>query len=118
MAGLAALYRMIRDVIHRPKLYDEHGNRVIDEVTGKPAFDETEWRRFEDLADDEQADGEELMDFLNEATAVIAARPRRRRGISSGSSPSTSPRSKASSSSLGTRAIDGMVPVRDIGRDL
>jgi hypothetical protein len=118
MAGMAAMYSMIRDVIHRPKLYDEHGNRVVDEVTGKPAHDESEWRRFEELATDEQADGEELMTFVSEAMAVISARPPKRRGISSASSPTTSPRSKGSSSSPVTHPqIDGLTDVRDIGRD-
>jgi hypothetical protein len=117
MAGMAAVYRMIRDVIHRPPLYDEHGNRVLDPVTGKRAFDESEWNRFEELATDEQADGEQLMAFVEEAMAVISARPRQRRDGSSQSSPGISPRSKASSSSPATREIAGMVPVRDIGRD-
>jgi hypothetical protein len=109
---------MIRDVIHRPKLYDDNGNRVIDEVTGKPAHDESEWQRFEELAIDEQADGEQLMEFVSEVMGVIAARPPKRRGISSASSPTTSPKSRASSSSPGMREIPGMVPVADIGRDL
>jgi hypothetical protein len=118
MAGLAAMYAMIRGVIHRPKLFDEHGNRVLDPVTGKPAHDESEWQRFEALAEDEGADGEQLMEFVSEAMAVISARPPRRRGISAPSSPSTSPKSKASSSSPVMREIPGMIPVRDIGRDL
>lgn len=118
LAGMAAMYRMIRDVIHRPKLFDDNGKRVVDEVTGKPAFDESEWRRFEEHATDEQADGEDLMEFVGEAMAVISARPPKRRGNSSASSPTTSPRSKGSSSSPATRpAISGMTDVRDIGRD-
>jgi hypothetical protein len=118
MAGMAAMYAMIRDVIHRPKLYDEHGQRVTDEVTGKPAHDESEWQRFEELAIDEQADGEQLMEFVSEVMGVISARPPKRRGISSASSPTISPKSRASSSSPAIRAIDGMVPVADIGRGL
>lgn len=118
MAGMAAMYAMIRDVIHRPKLYDEHGQRIVDEVTGRPAHDESEWRRFEELAIDEQADGEQLMEFVSEVMGVISARPPKRRGISSASSPTISPKSRASSSSPAIRAIDGMVPVADIGRDL
>jgi hypothetical protein len=112
------MYRMIRSVIYRPKLLDDNGNRVIDPVTGRPAFDESEWHRFEAHADDEQADGEQLMDFVVEAMGVISARPPKRRGISSASSPTASPKSKASSSSPVMREIPGMVPVRDIGRDL
>jgi hypothetical protein len=118
MAGMAALYRMIRDVIYRPKLFDANGERVIDEITGKPAFDESEWRRFEEHAIDEQADGEDLMEFVGEAMAVISARPPKRRGNSSAPSPITSPRLKESSSSPATRReISGMTNVRDIGRD-
>src|SRR4051794_13358253 len=118
MAGMAAMYAMIRDVIHRPKKFDDNGNRGMDEGTGRPAFDESEWRRFEELAIDEQADGEQLMEFVSEVMGVISARPPKRRGISSASSPTTSAKSKASSSSPVMREIPGMVPVADIGRDL
>lgn len=115
--GLAAMYKLIRSVIHRPPLFDENGVRVIDELTGKPAYDETEWSRFEELAIDEGADDEDLMDFVNRAMEVMSARPRRRREISSGGSPQTSEKSRASSFSPGRPPqADGLIAVSDLGR--
>lgn len=115
--GMAAMYSLIRSVIHRPPAFDEHGKRAVDPETGKPGFDETEWTRFEDLAMEENADDEDVMDFVNQAMEVMSARPRKRREISSGGSPRTSEKSKESSSSPGTPpGMDGLVLVRDVGR--
>jgi hypothetical protein len=111
------MYAMIRGVIWRNPLFDENGVRVIDPLTDEPAFDESEWNRFERHAINENADGEELMEFVGKAMAVLSARPRKRREISSDGSPQTSERSKADSSSPVTRPdLAGLVPVRDMGR--
>lgn len=117
MAGLAAMYDLIRDVIWREPLFDDKGVRVVDVLTGEPAWDESEWLRFERHAIDEKADGEALMGFVGQAMEVLAARPRKRREISSGGSPRTSQSSKEPSSSPVTRPdLAGFVDVRDLGR--
>jgi hypothetical protein len=116
MEGLAAMYSLIRSVIHRPPLRDEHGQRVVDE-NGKPLHDESEWARFEQLADDELAEGDDIMVFVNQAMEVMSARPRKPREISSGGSRPTSPKSKEGSSSpVRPPEVDGLVPVADLGR--
>lgn len=101
--GMAAMYRLIRSVIHRPALIDNHGQRVVDE-SGRTVRDETEWNRFQELAEDELAEGEDIMGFVNKAMEVMSARPSRRPGISSATSPTTSERSKADSSLPATLA--------------
>lgn len=125
MAGMAALYAMIRDCIHRPPLYDmdreseTFGQRVTDPLTGEPAYDESEWQRFEAHATDVKATGEELFAFVGDVMAIIAARPPKQREVSSRYSPRTSQSSKGSSSSPGTRVPPGfeqMTPVADLGR--
>jgi hypothetical protein len=70
MEGLAALYAMIRDTIH-PE----------------------DWDRFERHAIDKHAEGDELMEFVGRAIEAISARPTKRRSVSSGGAPSTSPSS-------------------------
>ena len=114
MEGMAAMYALIRAVIHRPVLRDEQGNPQRDEA-GKVVCDETEWNRFVEHAETMQAEGDELMEAVGQAMSVISARPRKRREISSGGSPRTSPKSKAGSSSRDTR-LEGLVPVADLGR--
>ncbi len=124
MEGMAAMYAMIRDVIHRPPLMDtdpeseNFGKRAVDPLTGKPAYDESEWQRFEQHAVDVKATGEELFAFVGDVMAIIAARPPQQRAASSRYSPRTSPNLKASSSSPGTRAPDGMTPVSELGRSI
>jgi hypothetical protein len=113
MEGLAAMYSLIRSVIHRPALTDEHGQRQVD-VNGKALRDESEWTRFAELAEDELAEGEDVMEFVNRAMEVMSARPRRRREISSGTSPTTSEKSKAVSSSRATPPPPGLVRVADL----
>ncbi len=115
MEGLAAMYSMIRSVIHRPPLYDEHGARRVDE-NGKVLRDESEWHRFQELAEDELAEGDDVMEFVNKAMEVMSARPRKPREISSGGSRRTSASSKAGSSSpVRPREVDGLIPVADLG---
>jgi hypothetical protein len=75
MAGLAALYSLVRDTIHPD-----------------------DWERFERLAIDKHAEGEEIMAFVGKAIEAISARPTRRRSVSSDGSSSTSPSSTESSS--------------------
>lgn len=116
MEGLAAMYAMIRGVIHRPPLLDDKGERVRDE-NGKLLRDESEWRRFESLAEDECAEGDEIMDFVSRAMEVMSARPRKPREISSGGSRPTSEKSKDASSSPVTRpGAEGLTPVSALGR--
>jgi hypothetical protein len=116
MTGMAALYSVIRSVVHRPPLYDDHGQRQVDE-NGRTIRDESEWNRFEELAEDEQAEGEELMAVVNQAMEIMAARPRKPREISSGSSRPTSEKSKASSFSPAMPPeVAGLTPVADLGR--
>lgn len=113
MDGLAAMYRLIRSVIHRPALVDDHGQRVVDE-NGKTLRDESEWLRFEQVAEDELAEGEDVMEFVNQAMEVMSARPRKRRSISADTSPRTSQKSRDGSSSPGTRVLEGMTRVADL----
>lgn len=101
--GMAAMYRMIRSVIHRPPLFDEHGQRQVDEG-GKTLRDESEWNRFQELAEDELAEGDDIMGFVNRAMEVMSARPTSRPGTSSASSPPTLERSRDVSSLPGTLA--------------
>lgn len=114
MEGMAAMYALIRAVIHRPVLRDEQGKPQRDEA-GKVVCDETEWTRFVEHADDMQAEGGELMEAVGHAMSVISARPRKRREISSGGSPRTSEKSRAGSSSPDTR-LESLVSVADLGR--
>lgn len=75
MAGLAALYALVRDTVH-PE----------------------DWDRFERLAIEKHAEGEELMEFVGKAIEAISARPTRRRSVSSAGASSTSPSSTGTSS--------------------
>jgi len=131
MDGMAAMYGLIRSVIHRPVLYEPDtieqpegsGHFLPNPRAGKPQrdeagkvlCDESEWNRFVEHAEDLQAEGDELMEAVGAAMSVISARPRKRREISSGGSPRTSPKSKAGSSSRDTR-LEGLVSVADLGR--
>lgn len=119
MSGLAAMYALIRDVIDQrrpPKIDPGTGEQSID-VNGDPEWDgPSDWMRFEQHAIEQQADGEELMEFVSSAMAVVSARPRKRRERSSASSPQILERSKDTSSSPGTRPeVDGLVRVADLG---
>lgn len=116
MEGLAAMYAMIRGVIHRPPLFNADGTRSRDE-NGKPLRDESEWQRFEALAEDECAEGDDVMSFVNKAMEVMAARPRKPREISSDGSRPTSESSRAGSSLPGTLpGAEGLTPVSRLGR--
>lgn len=104
MEGLAAMYALIRDVVDqtREQETDADGSPRFD-ASGDPVWvGPSEWMRFEQHAYATQADGEELMDFVSRAMAVVAARPRKPREISSGSSRPTSETSKHASSSPDT----------------
>jgi hypothetical protein len=117
--GLAAMYVVIRDCIYRPVLTDDAGQPRIDESTGEFLCDETEWDAFQHHAINVKAEGEDLNDFLSAAVQAISARPRQRRGSSSGGSPATSEKSRAGSSSPGTPLprhpdVAGLVPVAEL----
>jgi hypothetical protein len=110
------MHSLIRSVVHRPPLLDEHGKQQVD-VNGKKLRDETEWNRFLDLAEDELADGEEIMDFVNRAMEVMSARPTKPRELSSGGSRTTSASSRAGSSSPAMHPdVAGLTPVANLGR--
>jgi hypothetical protein len=100
MEGMAALYDMISDCVHPD-----------------------DWRAFQDYATVTKAEDDDLMAFVSKAMEVISARPRKRRGSSSGTSPRTLPRSKDSSSAQGSvippgaikpEEIEGLMPVADL----
>ena len=100
MDGLAALYTMIRDCVHPD-----------------------DWDGFQDYATDTKADDEDLMEFVQSAMEVIAARPRKPRGSSSATSRSTSAKSRGSSSRQGSvippgaivpPEAQGLMPVGDL----
>ncbi len=116
MEGLAAMYSLIRSVIHRPPLMDDNGNQVRDE-NGKRLRDESEWYRFTEHAEDELADGEDVMGFVNKAMEIMSARPRKPREDSSPSSRTTSETSKHALFSPDTvPGADGLIPVSQLGR--
>lgn len=121
MEGMAAMYALIRDTVDQTRV------QAADPETGQPSFDTvgepiwegpSDWQRFERHCIDAKADGEELMTFIGKAMGVISARPRKRREVSSPSSPQTSPSSKESSSSPVTpaQAVE-LTAVSDIGRE-
>lgn len=121
MEGMVALYTVIRDTIDQrrpPKIDPETNQQSIDPMTGEPEWDgPSEWMLFEEHAIETKAEGEDLMDFVNRAMAVIAARPRRRREISSGGSPQTSEKSRGGwSSPVVPPQADGLVRVAELGR--
>lgn len=131
MAGLAAMYSLIRGIIHRPllrepeKIQNGEGAWIVNPHAGEPQrdeggrvlCDETEWDRFQDFAESMGADGEELMELVGKAMGVIAARPRQRRAVSSTPSPTTSQSSRGSSSLPATIPGAGeLTDVRDLGR--
>lgn len=120
MAGLAAMYALIRDVVDqtRPPKIDESTGSQVHDAAGVPEWDgPSEWMRFERHAMDMQADGEELMDFVSRAMAVVAARPTQPRRRSLGTSPPTSEKSKAAlSSPVMPPGAEGLTPVSALGR--
>jgi hypothetical protein len=113
LEGMAAMYAMIRGIIHRPLLREPekiqngegewianpHAGEIQRGEDGRRLCDETEWNRFVEFAEDMGAEGDELMELVGKAMGVIAARPRQRRAVSSTPSPTTSQSSRGSSSS-------------------
>lgn len=102
LEGMAALYDMIADCVHPD-----------------------DWQAFQAYATEIKAEDEELMEFVSAAMEVISARPRKRRGSSSATSPRTPARSKDSSSgrdsvippgAIRPAEIDGLMPVGDLVR--
>ncbi len=120
MEGLAAMYTRVRDVVDQrrpPRIDPKTGQQAVD-AEGNPEWaGPSEWMRFEKHALEQQADGEEVMEFVSRAMSVLAARPRKRREASSAISPPTSPMSRPGSSSPVTPPqADGLVNVADLGR--
>jgi hypothetical protein len=131
MEGMAAMYALIRGVIHRPGLTEPekiqngdgewianpHAGEPQRDENGKRLYDESEWARFQDHAEDMGAEGDELMELVSKAMGVIAARPRQRRAVSSTPSPTTSQSSRGSSSSPATIPGAGeLTDIRTLGR--
>lgn len=79
LEGMAALYTMIRDCVHPD-----------------------DWETFQEYATECKADDEDLMGFVSAAMEIISARPRKRGGSSSATSPNTPVKSRASSSLPGS----------------
>jgi hypothetical protein len=122
MEGLEAMYLLIKACLDRSQTQavDADGKPVFD-ASGAPVWDgPSQWDLFEAHAIDVDADGDDLSGFINQAVTVVSARPRKRRGGSSASSPQTSPSSKASSSSPGIRpappGFEGLTPVGSLGQ--
>lgn len=116
MAGLSAMYKLVRSVISRPPMFDENGQRQRDE-NGKMLRDEAEWNRFSTLAEDELADGDDIMAVVNQAMEKLSARPSKPREVSSASSRPISETSKpVLSSPVMPPQADGLTPVGDLGR--
>lgn len=123
MEGLDAMYLLIRSCLDRSKV------QAIDPATNEPQVDDagdpvwagpSQWELFEQYAIETNADGEDLSMMINQAVQVVAARPSKRRGGSSPSSPQTSPSSKGSSSSPVTRqpppGFEQMTSVAELGQ--
>ncbi len=100
LEGMAALYTMIQDCVHPD-----------------------DWAEFQEYATVTKAEDEDLMEFVGAAMEVITARPRKRRGSSSASSPNTSQRSRGGSSKQGSvipagairpAEFEGLMPVGDL----
>lgn len=129
--GMAAMYALIRGVIDRPALTEPEKIEGADgewianpragqpqrDENGKRLYDDSEWDRFQDHAESEGAEGDDLMSLVGKAMGVISARPRQRREVSSTPSPTTSPSSRESSSLPGTIPGAGeLTDVRTLGR--
>lgn len=102
LEGMAALYTMIQDCI-----------------------EPDEWDTFVTYAISIKAEDDDLMQVVSGAMEVISARKARQRGSSSGTSPSTSAKSKANSSRRASDTptgphrppeLDGLMPVADLVR--
>ena len=119
LEGLAAMYALVRNVVDKTKVQKTgHDGEPMTDRAGEPVWEgPSDWERFERLAIETDADGDEIWDFVNRALAVISARPTKRREVSSTSSPATSGRSRRDSSLPGTLPeTDGLVSVADLGR--
>jgi hypothetical protein len=100
LEGMAAMYAIIRDVVYRGepacgecpdcKRYPDDPGRCQYYAAG-------DWERFERAAIDEQADGDDLLDFVHEAMEQISARPTPAPSGSSSRGRSTSPKSRGRS---------------------
>jgi hypothetical protein len=80
METLAALYRLLRACIHPD-----------------------DWGRFEDRADETDAEADDLMPVVSDTLSLVTARPTERPAVSSAGPPTTSPSSKQTPPSLASR---------------
>lgn len=117
LEGLAAMYALIRDCLDQTRVQavnDE--DELIFEEDGSPRWDgPSQWQQFEAHCYEEQADGDELMEFIGKAMSVVSARPRKRRETSSGGSPQTSPKSRDASSLRATwPGAEGLTDLREL----
>jgi hypothetical protein len=119
MAGMAALYALIRDTVDqsRPVQEDADGRPMFepDGVTPKWAGP-SDWMRFERHAINQKADGDDLMGFVQKAIKVISARPTKRHGDSSPTSPLNpeSTRDDSPSPAPGGRTVPGIEDLRSV----
>jgi hypothetical protein len=122
MEGLSAMYLLIRSCLDRSQVQatNPDGTLIFDDAEKPVWAGPSQWDLFEAHAIDVNADGEDLSGLINRAVQVVSARPRKRRGGSSASSPQTLPSSRESSSSPDTRRVpsgfEDMTRVSDLGR--
>lgn len=93
MEGLAAMYDLLEQCVHPD-----------------------DWARFEAHADDQRADGEQLLAVVKQVFAVIAARPTRRSSDSSGGPRTIEPNSTDDSSLPDTGPDRAIIRLNDQGR--
>lgn len=108
--GMSAMYMLIRDVIYRGEpACGECAECQKDSPDPQrcPYYDAGDWEAFEAAAIGEQAEGDDLLEFVGEAMAQITARPTSARSGSSSQARRTSRKSKGASPAP---VIQGRVP--------
>lgn len=121
MAGLAAMYALIRDTIDqsRPVQEGPDGEPLL-EPDGSPKWaGPSEWMLFERHAMDTKASGEDLFDLVQRVMKAISSRPPKRPGDSSTTSPPSSESMKDDSPSPAPggrtwHGAEGLMSVKDI----
>lgn len=117
MAGMAAMYAMIRDCIDqgRPCTCGVPEGEMHKKATADAPgceWDPGDWPRFEDRAIATKAGGDDLFQVVTDVLAKVSARPTRPPSGSSPTEPPPSPRSRGSSPSQ----AEGLVSVDDLLR--
>jgi hypothetical protein len=123
MAGMAAMYAMIRDCIYKGEPPCGSCEACTAAQPGTPPsavgceqFVEGDWDRFERAAIDKQAGPDELFDVVNEVIERVTANPTSARSDSSPAARSASTRSREPSSSPAHPQAAGLVPVSELVR--